>query len=95
MRRVLICGGVLGLGTGLVFGAAALTAVLLPPSRIVPQVPGIMFGGAVPAKFAPAPLIPVDDGSRMRIGPSVDLPAPETVEGGGMLMSPEPAPPER
>lgn len=37
MRRVLICSGVLGGGTALVFGAAALTAALVPPGRIVPQ----------------------------------------------------------
>ena len=35
MRRILICSGVLGGGTALVFGAAALTAVLIPPGRIV------------------------------------------------------------
>ena len=49
MRRILICSGVPGGGTVLVFGAAALTAVL------------------------------VDDGSRMRVGPSVELPAPEAL----------------
>ncbi len=79
MRRILICSGVLGGGTALVFGAAALTAVLVPPSRIVPQGPDIMFGGAMPARFAPVPLILRDDGLRMRVGPPVDLPAPEAL----------------
>ena len=32
MRRILICSGVLGGGTALVFGAAALTAVVIPPA---------------------------------------------------------------
>jgi len=49
MRRILICSGVLGGGTALVFGAAALTTVLIPPGRIVPQGQQMIFerGGAV------------------------------------------------
>jgi hypothetical protein len=54
MRRLLICSGVLGGGTVLVFGAAALTAVLVPPSQIVPQ--GQVFP---PDRFMAAPLMPL------------------------------------
>ena len=43
MRRILICTGVLGGGTALVFAAAALTAMLIPPTRVVPQNPNVMF----------------------------------------------------
>ena len=35
MQRVLIASGVLGLGTALVFGAAALTATLFPNGPMV------------------------------------------------------------
>jgi hypothetical protein len=41
MQRALIASGVLGLGTALVFGAAALTATLFPNGSTVP-------GGAMP-----------------------------------------------
>jgi hypothetical protein len=73
MRRILICGGVLGGGTALVFGAAALTAVLIPPGRIVPQNQQMIlqqvggFGGPVPIR---GPLIVTTD-------LDVAVPAPE------------------
>jgi hypothetical protein len=35
MRRGLIVGGVLGLGTGLVFGLAAVTATLFPSGAVI------------------------------------------------------------
>ncbi len=35
MRRILICSGVLGVGTALVFAAAALTATLFPNGTLV------------------------------------------------------------
>jgi hypothetical protein len=35
MRRILICSGVLGVGTALVFAAAALTANLFPNGTLV------------------------------------------------------------
>ena len=52
MRRILICTGVLGGGSALVFAAAALTAILIPPTRIVPQSQNIVLdtvGGPVNA----------------------------------------------
>ncbi len=49
MRRILICTGVLGGGTALVFAAAALTAMLIPPNRLVPQNPNVMFNTRMPA----------------------------------------------
>lgn len=75
MRRILICGGVLGGGTALVFVAAALTAVVIPPGRIVPQNQQMVlqqvggFGGPVPIR---GPLIVTTD-------LEVELPAPEPV----------------
>lgn len=51
MRRILICTGVLGGGTALVFGAAAVTSLLIPPSRIVPQGQVFMTDQAMPANF--------------------------------------------
>jgi hypothetical protein len=49
MRRILICTGVLGGGTALVFAAAALTAMLIPPTRVVPQNPNVIFDARMPA----------------------------------------------
>ena len=77
MRRILICTGVLGGGTALVFGAAAITAVMIPPSRVVPQ--GQMFatdrvwGRAV----APVPVVVMDDGSQVNGAVAVDPLVPE------------------
>ena len=76
MRRILICSGVLGGGTALVFGAAALTAVLIPPGRIVPQNQNIMFSRAVPLGVDRA--FPVGDGGGGGNGLILTkLPAPE------------------
>ncbi|MHB8890661.1 MAG: hypothetical protein ACYC65_01295 [Candidatus Limnocylindrales bacterium] len=81
MRRKLICAGVLGGGTALVFGAAALTSALIRPSRIVPQNQNAVFQRVMPANIAPGPdiapvpAIRVDDASRADI--LVELPAPE------------------
>ena len=57
MRRILICTGVLGGGTALVFAAAAVTSVLIPPGRIVPQGQNIMFDRVMPASIGgPVPV---------------------------------------
>ena len=48
MKRILICTGVLGSGTALVFGAAALVAVMAPSGAIVP---GTLQQGVGPAAF--------------------------------------------
>lgn len=74
MRRILICSGVLGGGTALVFGAAALTAVLIPPGRIVPQNQDIMLARPMPVMVAPA--LPIGDGGGGGNG-FIVLPVPE------------------
>ena len=66
MRRILICSGVLGGGTALVFGAAALTAVLIPPGRIVPQGQQMIFERGGAAKFG-GPVV-VDIGTVVDFG---------------------------
>ena len=73
MRRVVICSGVLGGGTALVFALAALTASLFPHGTVVPNQFG--WGGgwskvddmgvevAMPAMEEPAILLEdVDEG---------------------------------
>lgn len=74
MRRILICSGVLGGGTALVFGAAALTAVLIPPGRIVPQNQDIMFARPMPVAVDRA--FPIGDDGGGGNG-FIVLPAPE------------------
>jgi hypothetical protein len=60
MRRILICSGVLGVGTALVFAAAGLTATLFPNGTLVSSGwnGGIMRGWDV-AVPAPAPAFQV------------------------------------
>lgn len=61
MRRILICSGVLGVGTALVFAAAALTATLFPNGTLVSSGwnGGVMRGGWGVAVPAPAPAFEV------------------------------------
>ncbi len=50
MKRILICTGVLGGGTALVFAAAALAASFAPAGDLIPgtwQQTGVMRGGPV------------------------------------------------
>jgi hypothetical protein len=78
MQRILICTGVLGGGSALVFAAAAITSVLIPPGRIVPQSPSMIFDSQMPARLGgPVRVIAVDQA----VGPDVfvELPAPEKV----------------
>jgi hypothetical protein len=77
IHRVLIVSGALGLGTALVFGAAALTASLFPNGATVSagmngimQDDVMMRGGKMmiapapaPAIGVPAPGVVIDDGS--------------------------------
>ncbi len=71
MRRILICSGVLGLGTVLVFAAAALTATLFPSGTLVssgwngPMVKG-GWDVAVPA---PAPVFEVAPDAEFDVAP--------------------------
>lgn len=78
MRRILICSGVFGGGTALVFGAAAVTAMLIPPGRIVPQNASIMFSGPMPVAVDRA--FPAVDGGGWAAEPDieVELPAPDS-----------------
>jgi hypothetical protein len=74
MRRILICGGVLGGGTAIVFAAAGVTSLLLPPSRIVPQSPARILDSTMPANMIVAPAVgPQADGL-------VEVPAPTSEE---------------
>jgi hypothetical protein len=56
MRRILICTAVLGGGTALVFGAAAITSILVPPGRVIPQAQGVMIERAISANNWIAPV---------------------------------------
>jgi len=80
MQRAAIVGGVLGLGTALVFGAAAVTATLFPNGPLVNSGPSFMdkgfgVGGGPAIMPAPAPPIAVDDGTK---GVAVPVEAPTT-----------------
>ncbi len=77
MRRILICSGVLGGGTVLVFAAAAAASLLIPAGRIVPQNPNVLMERAMPARLgAPVmtgPGFAVDMGTDI----AVDVPGRE------------------
>ena len=60
MRRVLICSGVLGGGTALVFALAALTATLFPHGTVVASQFG-WGGGWAEEGMKPMPAMPVPD----------------------------------
>lgn len=64
MRRVVICSGVLGGGTALVFALAALTAALFPHGTIVP---GNQFGWG-------GPMVLMDDAQVM---PAIEVAVPQ------------------
>ena len=66
MRRILVCTGVLGGGTALVFALAAATSMLFPQGTLVPAGwnGNVMFGKAMP--------VMVDDVVAM---PAVEMPA--------------------
>lgn len=81
MQRVLIVSGVLGLGSALVFAAAALTAVLFPNGTLVAggwngasfEDKGMWVGGApVPM---PRPVV-IDEGKDLE-APAVELVVPD------------------
>jgi hypothetical protein len=97
MRAGLLVSGVLGLGTAIVFGAAALVAVTFPNGTTVSagwtggdMMTGGAFGGPVMVKRGiaipmPAPAVPVP----------VNLPGSGFGSDGGQLIVPETAPPQR
>ena len=64
MRRVVICSGVLGGGTALVFAVAALTASLFPHGTTVPS---SMWGGG-------GGVMRVDDVGMPMVMPAIDEP---------------------
>jgi hypothetical protein len=81
MQRAAIVGGVLGLGTALVFGAAALTATLFPNGPMVVSNGGMfmdkqVFGGGIAPVPQPMPVV-VDDGTKgIDISTATDPPVP-------------------
>jgi hypothetical protein len=78
MQRVLIVGGVLGLGTAIVFGAAALTATLFPNGTLVAGSWNSMSvnGGWVVGKGGGIMTAPVPVPATIGGGPVIDLPEP-------------------
>ena len=58
MRRILVCTGVLGGGTAIVFALAAATSVLFPQGTLVPAGwnGNVMFGKGVPVFGGPVML---------------------------------------
>jgi hypothetical protein len=82
MQRVLIVTGVLGLGTAIVFGLAALTATLFPNGTlvaggwngmVVDQGWAVGKGGAV---AVPLPPVTVNGGSTIELPASTPEPGP-------------------
>ena len=74
MRRILICSGVLGGGTAVVFGAAAVTATLIPATRIVPPSPGFLVDRVMPANAGGQMLVVAGTGAAQ--GPDVFIASP-------------------
>ncbi len=86
MQRAMIASGVLGLGTALVFGAAALTAALFPngatvagggpwSQNVMVDKPMMVGAGPVPAVAVPAPGVVVNNGKGFVVEP-VPTPGP-------------------
>ena len=77
MQRALIASGVLGLGTALVFGAAAVTATLFPSGATVAPNMNVMWArdDVMMAKPMPVPmggpLMITNDGGGMELVPDV------------------------
>ena len=80
MQRALIASGVLGLGTALVFGAAALTASLFPN------------GSTVAAGFNGGDMIFAKPGMAVPMPPQPVFAQPGVVVGGGVAPDVAPAP---
>jgi hypothetical protein len=78
MQRALIASGVLGLGTALVFGAAAVTATLFPSGATVAPNMNVMWAR--------------DDMMMAKPMPAAPMPVMITNEGGGIQPAPEMAP---
>jgi len=83
MHRALIASGVLGLGTALVFGAAALTATLFPNGPMVAASfngGDVMFMnkgmGAMPAPMPPQPVF-AQPGVVVGVGGDVQVVTPD------------------
>lgn len=65
MRRILICTGILGGGTALVFALAALTATLFPQGTLIRTQWGGWGGGVV-----------MEEGVRLGPAPAIDVAMP-------------------
>lgn len=83
MQRVLITSGVLGLGTALVFAAAALTATLFPNGPMVAagmnemwmgNRGGVMMGVGKPVPMPMPPVFAVDDTGKGQVVAPGDQP---------------------
>jgi hypothetical protein len=86
MRRILVCTGVLGGGTVLVFALAATTAMLFPQGTLVPAGwnGGVMFGKGMPVPQ----VMPAIGGQVTIVDDSMTIP---TVESPAIAL-PDPAP---
>jgi len=77
MRPAVICTGVLGGGTALVFAAAALTSAILPAGQVVPQTMNAIGWGPQPAFGGPVRVM-AQDGGQVVIGTVTVGAAPAT-----------------
>jgi hypothetical protein len=102
MRRILVCTGVLGGGTALVFALAAMTAIAFPNGTTVnagwnggPMVRGGWNGGLVPAPapvFVPAIEPPMVEGDIAIPDPAFKALPGDTVQAGDAVEPPEDVP---
>jgi len=86
MQRALIASGVLGLGTALVFGAAALTATLFPSGATVAGNMNVMWARddvmmAKPMPAGPLNVVVTNEGGGVQPVPEIaPTPAPAVAE---------------
>jgi hypothetical protein len=101
MRRILVCTGVLGGGTALVFALAAMTAIAFPNGTMVSAgwsggpVVGGWNGGVVPAPapvFVPAIEPPMVEGGIAIPDPAFRALPGDTVQAGDAVETPEAVP---
>jgi hypothetical protein len=78
MRRILVCTGVLGGGTALVFALAAATAMLFPQGTVVSAGfnGNVMFGQTAPAFGGPVMVKGVNSVVPVLEAPDVAVPDP-------------------
>ena len=92
MRPILIVSGVLGGGSALVFGVAALVSTLFPNGTLVATNPWINQAGGMKVMPGIAQPLIIDDGSGSG-GFAVPAPGPVGAAGGGDVVAiPAPGP---